>query len=177
MTSQPVTNASDCKGCSEPHQAPPNGGVAPEATGRPLRPSGQGWVTWTGGPPEAHLAALAFVLPHGLVHIRIHPDGSIEYIGERPDDWEPPSPIDGYERDAENPKLFRPLWKSCQHRYFSVVVKDACHCLNVVAECGRPELKTADKSVDCQACNLCEHRLSIPELQRPKKKTLQSRLS
>jgi len=175
MTSRPVTNASECEGCPGPRPTPSDGGVAPEAPGRPLRASGQGWVIWTGGPPEAHLAALAFVLPHGLLHIRVHPDGSIEYIGKRLDDWEPPSPIDGYERDAANQRLYRPLWKSCQCRYFSVKVKEKCQCLDVIAKCGNPQAKVVDEFVKCVDCDQCEDRVAISEPFVPKRKTLHSK--
>jgi len=174
MTSRPATNAKDCEGCPEP-RSPRQPETLSEAPGRPLGASGRGWVTWTGGPPEAHLASLASVLPPEMAHVRIHPDGSIEYMEKRPDDWEPPSPIDGYERDAENPKLFRPLWKSCQYRYFSVSVTAACHCLDVIAECGHPETKVIARSIDCQECNLCDLRLPIPEMFKPQKKTLHSK--
>ena len=172
MTSRPVTNASDCEGCPEPPQTPSNGGVASEVPGRPPRASGQGWVVWTGGPPEAHLASLCFILPPGMLHVRIHPDGSIEYIGTGPDDWEPPSPIDGYERDAVNQRLYRPLWKSCQYRYFSVIVKEKCQCLEVIAKCGNPQAANANELVKCGLCNQCGDRVAIPQSLVPKRKTL-----
>ena len=171
MTSQPATNASDCEGCPESRRTPTNRGAAPEAPGRTLRPSGQGWVVWTGGPPEAHLASLSFVLPPGMLHVRIHPDGSIEYE-KGLDDWEPPSPIDGYERDAVNQRLYRPLWKSCQCRYFSVKVKEACQCLDVIAKCGHPQAEVVDEFVKCWLCNQCEDRVAIPQPFVPKRKTL-----
>lgn len=171
MTSQPVTNASGCEGCPEPRQTTSNGVVAPEAPGRPLRASGQGWITWTGGPPEAHLAALSFLLPRDLLHIRIHPDGSIEY-DKGLNDWEPPSPIDGYECDAVNQRLFRPLWKSCQCRYFSVKVKENCQCLEVIAKCGNPQAAVVDELIKCWLCNQCDDRVAIPEFLVPKRKTL-----
>ncbi len=172
MTFRPATNASDCEDCPKPRQSPSVGVVAPEAQGRPLRALGQGWIAWTGGPPEAHLASLCFALPPGMLHVRVHPDGSIEYIGKRLDDWEPPSPIDGYERDAVNQRLYRPLWKSCQRRYFSVKTKEACQCLDVIAKCGNPQAAVVDELVKCWLCNQCEDRVSIPQLSVPKRKTL-----
>jgi len=176
MTSPPVENASGCEGCSQPHQTPPSGGVAPEAIGRSRRGSGQGWVIFTGGPPEAHLAALAHVLPQGYDRVTVHHDGSIEYA-KGLDDWEPPSPINGYERDAANPLLFRPLWKSCRWRRFSVRVTDNCQCLNVVAKCGHPMSPNVDEFVKCEICNRCECREEIKPRPIPQKKTLHSRSS
>lgn len=175
MTSPPVTNASDCDGCPQSHQTPPNGGVASEAPGRRLRPLGQGWVSFTGGPPESHLATLAHVLPADTIHVVIHADGSIEYDEKRPGGWEPPSPIDGFERDEKNPRLFRPLWRSCQLRSFSLVVKENCQCLDVIAKCGNPRAANVDEIVKHTDCVQCEHRLSILVPPKPKKKTLHSR--
>lgn len=175
MTSQPVTNASGCKGCPEPRTPPSNGGVAPEAPERRLRPSGQGWVVWTGGPSKTHLAALAHALPPNIEHIAIHPDGSIEYDTNRPGGWEPPSPIDGYVRDAVNHGLYRPVWKSCQHRYFSLKIKENCQCVDVVAKCGNPQASVVDEFIECEICDRCLERVVIPEPFVPKRKTLHSR--
>jgi hypothetical protein len=175
MTSQPVTNASDCEGCPQPRQIPPDEGVASEALGRRLRPSGQGWVSFTGGIPETHLATLTHVLPADMTHVVIHPDGSIEYDEKRPGGWEPPSPIDGFERDEKNPRLFRPLWKSCQLRSFSLVIKENCQCLDVIAKCGNPWAAEIDELVKHKACAKCEHRIPILVPPIPQKKTLHSR--
>ena len=177
MTSRPVTNASDCEGCPQPRQFPMIPETSSEAPGRRLRPSGQGWVSFTGGPPEGHLAALAHVLPVDIAYVTIHPDGSIEYDEKRPGGWEPPSPIDGFERDTENPRLFRPLWKSCQLRSFSLTVKENCRCLDVIAKCGNPRAPVTDQLVKHMACVDCDYRLSILVPPKPRKKTLHSRSS
>jgi hypothetical protein len=175
MTSRPVTNASDCEGCPQPRQFPPVPETLSEVPGRSLRPSGHGWVIFTGGPPEAPLAALAHVLPRDYGRATVHPDGSIEYTSKGPDDWEPPSPIDGYERDAANPMLFRPLWKSCRCRSFSVVVKENCQCLDVLARCGNPMAPEVDTLVEYKVCDRCEHRDKIKPRPKPQRKMIQSR--
>lgn len=169
MTSQPVTNVEDCKGCSgSPSHAPE---PLSENIGRSVRGSGQGWIVFTGGPPEAHLGALRHIVPKDFDRVVIHPDGVIEYTKKGLDDWEPPSPIDGYDCDVVNPGLFRPLWKSCQCRSFSVIVK-RCQCLDVIAKCDNPLAANVNEFVQCETCDQCEQREEIPTPLRPQKKTL-----
>lgn len=93
------------------------------------------WAVPVGNYFEDQLVSIIFAIPEGIDRIGVHPDGSIEYTKKGPDDWESPSPIDGYERDQENKWLFRPVWESCTWRHFRVALKEACQCINVLARC------------------------------------------
>jgi hypothetical protein len=119
-------------------------------------------IKHSGGPPEIHLAMMQHTLPPSYSRAHFLPDGSIQYT-KGPDDWEPPSPIEGYERDAENPWFFRPLWKSCQLRMFGTEIKEACECIQVVTICNHPETELdGHGEVTFAMCEECPHRESIP---------------
>jgi hypothetical protein len=84
--------------------------------------------------------------------VTVHDDGSIEY---RATD-KPPTDINGYERDADNPLLFRPLWPVCMKRLCgvnqnkgSVQVQMIC----VHAEQKKYFMRRVPAEV-CQACPL-----------------------
>lgn len=117
-----------------------------------------GWVIYTGGPPERHLSMMQHTLPDGYVRARFLPDGCIKYE-KGPDDWEPPSSIEGYERDAKDPWLFHPRWESCQLRMYGTVVRDACECIQVLAVCSHSEVELNDHGEvtfdECQDCPFC----------------------
>ena len=159
-----------CKDCPEQVEQP--GSPKPETPKWPVTRGSQGWVVYTGGPPEAHLAALKHVIPDDYERVTVHPDGSIEYE-KGPDDWEPPSPIDGFIQDKDNPLLFYPQWKTCKWRMFSIRISSSCNCLDVVAQCNNPHTETLGAIVKCADCDQCSQRVEIPPLPpRPKRKTL-----
>ena len=152
-----------CKDCPEPAERP---AVDPP----PKRPvTSQGWVVYTGGPEKIHLASLTHVIPDIYDRVTVDADGLIVYAN-RPDDWEPPSPIDGYTQDG---RVFTPQWKSCIWRAYSVLVKPVCNCLDVIAQCNNPQADTFCEMVKCAVCDQCVDRVAIPGPRpRPKRKTL-----
>ena len=175
MTSPSAPDAQPCENCPGPPEGAPqppqavpvdvtriNSPVEPESL-YPLR-----WLFYNGGPPEAIFIRLSHVIPAEYDRVTVNVDGSLEYKSGL-DGWEPPSPIDGYERAPENPLLFRPRWKSCQHRLFSVAVKPQCQCVAVVAKCIR-----SIQYVKCKECDECASRAAIPPYNPPQKKTLSS---
>ena len=185
MTSQNVENA-PCKGCPEGKPTGPPGVLVeynrttrtpsenymvstleglPEHKG--VRYSSR-WVIYTGGPPEAHLFGINDILPPEANRISIDREGHLEYK-KGPDDFEPPSPIDGFCRDKENDHLFLPMWKSCVWRHFSILFKLNCQCIDIIARCGKSSHLT-----DYAKCEQCEDRMKIPEMIIPKKKTISS---
>lgn len=129
---------------------------------------GDSWGAYTGGPPESHLVNIILLMPEGFDRIRVHPDGSLEYE-KRPDDWESPSLIDGYERDSENPWLFKPLWESCSWRNYKIALKKKCKCVDVLARC-----TVNFHWVKFEDCLRCTARLPIESPKKPIKKTRQS---
>jgi len=119
------------------------------------RPNGPGWVVYSGGSHENHLAMMRFTLPPGYGRVTFHDDGSIEYQ-RGPDDWEPPRPIDGYVLDGENSWLFRPVWTPCALRMHSTVLHESCQCIDVIAFCMRSQ-----KMVTSEKCDSCEQRVPV----------------
>ena len=136
-----------CQDC--PDQSVPKGSV--------------GWVVYTGGPPRLHLAMMQHTLPDDFHRAKFLPDGSIQYA-KGPDEWEPPSPIEGYMRDELNDWLFHPLWKSCQLRLYGTFVKENCLCIEVLAVCNHPETKPDEHGeVKFNICESCKRRVPIAE--------------
>ena len=107
------------------------------------------WSIYTGGLAEHHLIGIILTLPEDYQRIQVHPDGSLEYE-KGLDDWESPSPIDGYVRDSENKWLFHPLWESCIWRQYSTILKSQCKCIEVIAKCDQSFNWV--KFEDCQQC-------------------------
>ncbi len=144
------------KPCQDCPEQPIESGPA-----RPEKPA-IGWVIYTGGPPENHLAMMQHTLPSDFKRAHFLSNGSIQYE-KGPDDWEPPSPIEGYERDVENDWLFHPLWESCQHRMYGTEIKEACECIQVLTMCTYPdtELNKHGKVV-FTICKSCPQRVPIP---------------
>lgn len=121
-----------------------------------------GWVVYTGGPPETHLAMMQHTLPEDYTYGYFLPDGTIQY-DKRLDDWEPPSLVEGYERDGQDSWSFHPLWKSCQFRMYSTEVKDKCRCIQVLAICSHPNAKLDEHGrVTYKECSECTKCLPIP---------------
>jgi hypothetical protein len=184
MTSRPATDA-PCEGCPDvpyppapdiPKNRSPNRDEIlkrlPQGTsGDPLpeKPEltyNHVWGVYLGGTPEDHLVSVIFVIPEGFDRIIAHPDGSLEYTKKGLDGFEPPSPINGYERDTKNPWLFRPLWESCVMRHYGIVVKEKCQCIDVIAKCS-----VNAHWVRYEDCLKCEARLPIKSPMIPVHKT------
>ena len=155
-----------CKDCPESAKPDDQPAVDPPAK-RPA--TSQGWVIYTGGPADRHLAGITHVIPDNYDRVTIDADGCIIYE-KGPDDWEPPSPIDGYTQDGN---VFAPQWKSCQWRAYSVLVKPSCNCLDVIAQCNKPQIETSYQMVKCAVCDQCAERVAIPRPRpRPQRKTI-----
>jgi hypothetical protein len=185
MTSRSADDA-PCKGCPDlPYPPAPEVPVGmvpnledtykglPEGTTSELKlPEGvitSGvWAVHQGFHAEDHLAQIYMTLPEGFTRVDIYGDGSIEYK-KKPDDFESPGPIDGYVRDPENPFLFRPLWESCEWRYYTTVLKVNCQCIDVIARCSVNShwVRYAD-------CIQCKCRLPIKKRPNPVLKTRQN---
>jgi len=81
---------------------------------------------------------------------KVHEDGSIEYEKA---DAQPPE-ISGYQRDAENPFLFRPLWPACRKGMYGLKANlDGAVDVNVVCNCSQAE--TYQKKVLVETCLGC----------------------
>jgi len=135
-----------CEGCPE-HAAPDD-------------PQGTSFIVYTGGPPHAIFASVAVAIPDDQPGIvtkwskpTIHPDGTIEY---QQNEAEPPK-IEGYERDASNPQLLRPIWSNCNWRALRVWRTDT-GAIKIVACCLTPSsgLK-AHEALTLAHCNNCQH--------------------
>ena len=134
----------------------------------PKKPA-MGWVVYTGGPPEVHLAMMQHTLPDDYTYGYFLSDGSIRY-DQRLGDWEPPSLVEGYERDGQDSWSFHPLWESCQLRVYGTEIKEQCRCIQVVAVCSHPEITLNDHGeVTFTQCRDCPRRLPIPVPFAPKR--------
>lgn len=81
----------------------------------------------------------------GFGRARVQPDGSIMYPKRG---WEPPPPIEGYERDPGNKWKFLPLWPLCGFRQ-RVMVTKPCGAVNVKMVC------------KCKDCPLFQHDITL----------------
>jgi len=116
---------------------------------------------------------LVHSIPRGFDRIEIDSEGVITYKKDL-DDWESPKSIDGFERDTENPFVFRPLWVPCRSRLYSIVVRDKCQCVDVVAECmHNPPEDGKHLYVKYEECEKCVY-LRPYRRPRPQKKTISS---
>ncbi len=159
------------RGQGEVYQAPEEETLVSTMEGLPERKGvlyNQTWVIYTGGPPEAHLFGINRIIPKAAKHIKVNSDGSIEYE-KGPDDFEPPGPIDGFQRAKRDDHLFLPQWGSCVWRHFGVSFKTSCQCINVLSRCGKTSRMTSYAE-----CEKCEDKIGIPEIVVPKTKTVES---
>lgn len=134
-----------CEGCPE-YAAPDN-------------PLGTSIIIYTGGPPHALFANVIRALADDQKETvtkwskpTVHPDGTIEY---QQNEAEPPE-IEGYQRDASNPRLLRPIWPHCAWRSLRVwrtddgSVKIAAGCLTPASEIPAYETLTLAQCKKCQ---------------------------
>ena len=121
-----------------------------------------------GGSAESHLINIILLMPEGFNRIRVHPDGSLEYKKDSTA-FEPPSPINGYERDPENQWFFKPLWESCTWRQYKIAYKKKCQCIDIIAKCA-----VNLHWVTFEDCQKCRARIPIKVLEKPVRKTIQS---
>jgi hypothetical protein len=128
------------------------------------------WAVDQGMFAEGHLIQIVLTIPEGSRLIGSRPDGSIEYKKEA-GDFEPPTSLDGYERDSENQWLFKPLWESCSWRHYTTMLKTKCQCIDVLAKC-----TVNGHWVRYEDCLRCKSRLPIARYTPPKKKTRASLL-
>ena len=133
-----------CDGCPE-HAAPDN-------------PQGTALIVYTGGPPHALFATVAVALSNDDPAVvtkwskpKIHLKGEIEY---QQNEAEPPE-IEGYQRDASNPRLLRPVWPHCNWRCLHVWRADDGQ-VRLTASCLTPSSNIPPYEVlslaQCQKC-------------------------
>lgn len=80
---------------------------------------------------------------------KVHEDGSIEY--ER---GEMPPNISGYERDANNPFIFHPLWPPCWQGMYGLT-SNADGAVDVVVVCNCPQKQEFQRRVQLDVCLGC----------------------
>jgi len=98
-------------------------------------------IVYTGGPPAyAAFANVIRALPPDVDGVvtkwsrpTVHPKGEIEY---QQNEAEPPG-IEGYERDASNSRLLRPIWPPCVWRMLHVWREDT-GAVSISAGCLTP---------------------------------------
>lgn len=82
-------------------------------------------------------------------------DGSVVYPKKG---FEPPPPIDGYERDPGNEWRFKPLWPACKART-QVIGHKPCGAIHIVTRCmctACPLFKGVVSLGDCEGCSVRE---------------------
>lgn len=142
-----IPPAEPCKDC--PDYMPPRDGSRGVAV-----------IIYTGGPAYAPFANVIRALApdrQGIItkwsRPTIHPKGEIEY---QQNEAEPPE-IEGYQRDASNPRLLRPIWPHCVWRTLRVWREDtgavaiSAGCLTPVS--GVPAHESL-KLTRCQNCTI-----------------------
>jgi hypothetical protein len=91
---------------------------------------------------------------------KIHDDGSIEYTPI--EGAAAPPIIDGYQRDASNPWLFRPLWGECAKRLVGAKHDEATGKMLIKVVCNNAEAgANYMKFVPCSTCQACPIRVEI----------------
>jgi hypothetical protein len=91
----------------------------------------------------------------------IHDNGDIEYVGEGVPD------LNGYYRDAENPRLFHPLWGECSMRLCGSKMDRATGHIVIKMLCNHPSAESFQQQVSASECAACPLRQSIPTKKRP----------
>lgn len=122
---------------------------------------GEGLIVYTGGPTYAPFACVELAIPpdqEGVItkwsRPTIHDDGAIEY---KRSEAEPPE-IVGYQKDANNPWLLRPIWSHCVWRAYRVWRTDDGH-IKLVAMCITPDSGIAPYvTLTPEKCRYCKAR-------------------
>lgn len=118
-------------------------------------------IVYTGGPPYALFANVIRTLSADLDGVitkwsrpTVHPDGGIEY---KQNEAKPPE-IEGYQRDAVNFWLLRPIWPHCVWRMLRVWREDTGAVI-ISAGCNLPNSGAPpDESLRLTHCQNCPHR-------------------
>lgn len=90
----------------------------------------------------------------GFGRARVQADGSILYPKRG---WEPPPPMEGFERNPTNPWHFLPKWPECQSRQ-QVLMQKPCGAIDVKMICKNQEAEAFHTDVTVQTCEGCPHR-------------------
>ncbi len=138
-----------------------SGGPLPEADGIEYSVF---WAAQLGQYAEDQLSQIGTTFPVD-VQICVSNTGDIKYE-KGPDGFEPPGPINGYERDEEDPWLFHPIWESCTYRHYTSLFKTKCQCVDVLAKCS-----ISDHWVGYEDCLKCGSRCPLETYREPIKKT------
>lgn len=85
---------------------------------------------------------------------RTQPDGSIVYPKKG---WEPPPPIEGYERDPGNKWRFVPKWPECEFRQ-KIMLRKPCGAVDVKMVCKCVDCPLLHTDVKLQQCADCEYK-------------------
>jgi hypothetical protein len=89
---------------------------------------------------------------------RFMADGSLVYPKKG---FEPPPPVEGYERDKGNAWRFIPLWPDCQTRVRMLKMKK-CGAYNVIMACTNTQCEHNQNQVTLQICQSCPLRQARP---------------
>jgi len=138
-------------------KCPESAGIVIPPTGKPAsQPSVANYVVYTGGPFVLLYRMVELAIPPDadLKHGRpaFHDDGSLEY----PPGETEPEDIEGYQRDAETPRRFHPVWPECLHRPLCVSVRD--QLLIIAARCQQPATGRMNRIVTMNECQVCTER-------------------
>lgn len=117
-------------------------------------PQGVYTIVYTGGPPQAPLAAAAVAVNPNVLRRyqpKVHADGRIEYEGPVP------PPPEGYRREGQ---CHRPVWLPCVYRIYHAQQTDD-GVLHIAAQC----MVTEGSQMLTEArCRDCIQRRPIPRL-------------
>ena len=100
---------------------------------------------------EAQAGKAVSTVQKSFARGRFMPDGSLVYPKKG---FEPPPPVEGYERDPGNAWRFLPLWPACQTRARMLQMKK-CGAFNVVMVCSNGACEYAQNPVTLQICQGC----------------------
>jgi hypothetical protein len=106
-------------------------------------------------PSHPLASSIRNALPPSKPGVTVHDDGSLEYpvggVG-------PPPAIVGFERDSQNPHLFRPQWNECQLRLAGIRRDTKTGAIKVSMVCNNPEVPQYMGYVKVADCTNCPKR-------------------
>lgn len=100
-----------------------------------------------------HAVVVGEDVAQGYSRPAVHDDGSIEYTPV--EGVKQPRDLEGFERDASNPYLFRPLWPLCDKRLYGSQRNRKTGEINLKMICGHSESTHHRRMVGVQACLTC----------------------